>query len=271
MRYLQYILMLCSFMMGPVCAFAQENAGENADSEDIVQENAPQIEPQDVKLPRTAKDNFAGWRFAADLFIGTGRIREYDAYGGAHYPLGEEPKYYWYPAGGLLLEIGHLWGNQAFVGPTLNVTLGFPHIIGADLRIKGAIALTSADAITMSVGYGVAWNDDAVTEYTPMEVLAEDTIPNDDKAIDDFIRMMYVPVSVGYEHVYNNGFILGASIEMRVGFKVKETHYYYRSTSSNLEEWYKERHVNWKDEVKREGVVPIVSTATVGLRLGYKF
>ena len=233
----------------------------------MVSESALQIEPQDDKQPKTAKDNFAGWRFGADLFIGAAPIPEYDVYGGAHYPLRHKRQYVWYPAGGLLLEIGHLWGNQVFVGPTLNITLGYPYIAGADLRVKSAIAITTADAITVSIGYGMAWGDIGKTDYTAVEISREDSTPHD-KELDDIIRAMYLPVSMGFEHVYNNGFVLGASVEMRVSFKVKETHYYYYDRSNpNAPEDYE----NWKDDVKRNKVVPIVGMVTAGLHLGYKF
>ena len=88
----------------------------------------------------------------------------------------------------------------------------------------------------------------------------------DDSDSNDVISMMYVPVSLGYEHVFNSGFVIGATIDMRISFSVHKYRYY-----SALLNPYNEAYGAVYDGEKRASVVPYVGAIMAGFHMGYKF
>ena len=253
---MRHLLVLLIFFISvfPVCAIAQESTSDQL--ADVA---------YTIINSRTKQDNFAGLQLGGVAFLGSAPIEEYNAYGGAHYPPGEVRKKIWYPAFGILMSASYLWGETLFIGPELNLTFGFPFRYGADLRVKGALPMTASDAMTLNFGLGFDANGLAQTEYTEMRILEGTPVPSDND-LDDFIRSIYLPVAIGYDHVFDNGFVLGVLLEMRVAFKVKETHYYYMDNEQD-----DLTQARWDDNVKKDGVVPMLDAVLAGVHLGYKF
>ncbi len=230
MRHLNsVILLLCGLLLVPAFAFAQESAESADNSSDVVYQPrivetaeatetadaaAVQNEERSFRAPRTAKDNFGGLRLGADLMFGVGRCDDKLCIGQPEDDWDQENIHF---STSLQLGVGYLWGNDAFVGPELNVHGGYPFLIGGDVRVRLVLPVNYNNAFTMSAGWGLVWRMKILDKFGHYIPVDEDSSPDDDRMA-DIIRNMYIPVQVGFEHVFDNGFVLGVTLEARMTF-----------------------------------------------------
>lgn len=266
-RLINLMIGFLSLMLLPVSAFSQE-ISENAVNSEMVVVNETDTsdavgEMEVVRRTRTAKDNFGGWFFGAEI-IGGALLDPYDSEYLSDYDDGVDT-FKWPGLTEILLNTGYLWGEHVFVGPTLNVMGGFAIWLSVDLRVRLVVPFTNADAFALNVGYGFTPFNYSEPRNTYKRVVHEIDIP-DDSDSNDIIEMMYLPISLGYEHVFKSGFVIGASVEMRMSFSVHSLRY--------IQPLYDENntfHGMFYNGIKREKVVPYVSAMMGGLHLGYKF
>ena len=230
MRHLNsVILLLCGLLLVPAFAFAQESAESADNSSDVVYQPriietaeatetadaaAVQNEERSFRTPRTAKDNFGGLRLGADLMFGVGRCDDKLCIGQPEEDWDQENVHF---STSLQLGVGYLWGNDAFVGPELNVHGGYPFLVGGDVRVRLVLPVNYNNAFTMSAGWGLVWRMKILDKFGHYIPVDEDSSPDDDRMA-DIIRNMYIPVQVGFEHVVDNGFVLGVTLEARMTF-----------------------------------------------------
>ena len=262
-RFLNMFMIVLCLMALPAFSWAQDNAEEH-ESEAVITSDSGSSdgieEIQVVKNHRTAKDNFGGWFFGGEILGGLLL---------GPYPLDDSSEsedddkevvsFSWPILTEILLNTGYLWGENVFVGPTFNVTVGFSLLVSVDLRVRVVVPFTNADAIALSAGYGFHPCNFSASESTMKTVPLETDVPDDSNST-EIIQLMYLPVSLGYEHVFDSGFVIGASIDMRISFCVHKTRYR-RPFNGSM----------WYFGEEREKVVPYVSAIMAGLHLGYKF
>lgn len=153
-----------------------------------------------VKQARTMADNFGGVRFGVDLMLGTGRCDDYAFCMGHDEEVNSES----YSIAGLInFEVGYLWGSRVFMGPTVTFSAGFPMLISGAINYRLLVPANDQDAFSFSAGFGMSWH---VGFY--------DSDYNEDHEV----NYMYVPISLGFEHVFDNGFTLGATAQLNIAF-----------------------------------------------------
>ena len=227
MRHLNHlVLVLCGLLMLPVCAFAQDAAAPADNSGDVTyqprviesaettEEAAVEEVAESPRLPRTAKDNFGGFRLGGDIMFGVGRCDEKNCIG---YNDDHKTEDNTHVAGALRIGLGYLWGNEAFVGPELNIGTGYPFWATGDVRIRLTLPVNYNNGITMSAGWGVAYRLRINDKFGHYIVVGDNEHPSD-KLMSEFYEHMYIPVQVGFEHVFNNGFVFGVTLEARMTF-----------------------------------------------------
>ena len=267
MRYfVSLIFILSSLFMLPLYAFAQDNSEQSeaqAEPETDYWDNIV-VNGGNVPKPRTVQDNFGGWFLGGDVVLGAYHfIDVYRANALTSELVLDEG---WWVAGGVMFGFGHLWGSQVFVGPVINATLTNPYV-SIDVRVKVAVPFTHQDAVSLFVGYGIGViNDERGSETRMIQTVDKQY---DDEYVDKRIKGMFLPIQVAYEHVFNNGFVLGALLETRINFQVDELHYYH--LTNEIYNKYEGRLYYHSDGLKRDKVVPFVDTLFMGIHLGYKF
>ena len=246
------ILLLLLF---PIYGFAQDNA-ENHESEGTITSDSGSSdgieESQIVKEHRTAKDNFGAIRFGGDLMFGAGRCDDKMC-------LGQEYGQDWNQentafAFSLQLEAGYLWGNKAFVGPVVTLHTGYPQFVGADLRIKLVMPLNDNNGITMSAGWGYGFRPRMKPGFQYGNYSKND-------AVIDLLNGMYVPISIGFEHVLDNGLTFGITVEYRMAFNQREINTRPNSEYPILVDY---NYVEYR-------IDPVLGFIGGGIHLGYKF
>ncbi len=189
----------------PCIAFGQDTAAVQNDS--VAQESSALIEDaaESLKTIYTKEDNFGGFRFVGNVLLGAGRCDDYAFCAGHEDEINDKQ----YNVGGLLqAEIGYFAGKTVFVGPTLSISGGYPMLVNGAINLKMYIPFADNNALSLSAGFGGTWHIGYV-----------DTNYNDD---DDEINYMYVPIQLGFEHVFDNRFILGASFQANITFSHRE-------------------------------------------------
>ena len=283
MRHLNsVILLLCGLLLVPAFAFAQESAESADNSSDVVyqpriiestetteateateatetaDDAVVQNEVRSFRLPRTAKDNFGGLRLGADLMFGVGRCDDKRCIGQPDDADQENIHF----ATSLQLGVGYLWGNEVFVGPELNVHGGYPFLVGGDVRVRLVMPVNYNNAFTMSAGWGLVWHMKILDKFGHYIMVGENSSATDDRMA-DIIRNMYIPVQVGFDHVFDNGFVLGVTLECRMTF----------NSETNVLA-YRERGLvgyNYILQAEEEHAHLTFGMAGIGIHLGYAF
>ena len=273
MRHLSsVILLLCGLLLVPAFAFAQEDVEyvprtvdtavqqESAESADVLENSEVGREVELPRSPRTAKDNFGGLRLGADLMLGVGRCDDKMCLGQPEDDMDQENIHI---AGSLQIGVGYLWGNDAFVGPELNLHGGYPFVAGGDIRIRLVMPVNYNNAITMSAGWGLSYRFKILDKFGHY-IMVDENSSEEDGRMDDIIRNMYIPVQVGFEHVFDNGFVLGMTLEARMTFNSETNVLVYREKGIT-------NNYNYLVEAEEEHPHLTFGMATAGIHLGYKF
>ena len=214
----------------------------------------------------TAKDNFGGWKIGIDVLFGANwYIKDDDDIGGTDLRRYDHDNTDNAIINGTLqLQLSYLWGNDVFYGLVLNAMTGYPVLFAADIRFKLLIPLGQhkKDAVSLSTGWGAT-----IAAFRGGEEYVQ-VIPDSDYPVTnvahEIYRLMYFPIELSYEHVFDSRFILGASIQFMIS-----------NTSRN----YFTREPNTTDENFLYNVqiangklyVPNISNFVAGVHLGYKF
>ncbi len=268
-RLLSILFCIFSMLIIPLCAYAQPTP----------------------KPPRTAKDNFGGISFGGRIIFGAkpgdkDESLHNNAKPSSPYHLSESA---WDYAGGLNFELSKLYGDELFIGPKFEASLNSPYFLTVALSAKLALPVTRSNAITMSVGVGYALLSLIVpfSFYQTKSVVKVKYIapkpgwvsmdykvshPNEDyddtfdlnfkdDTVPDRLYSLYFPVHVGYEHVFESGFTMGISAEMKIGFKSNRTEYY---------SMYREKDIRYHVHRGNEDKLGLTASFVgVGLYLGY--
>ena len=222
--YLAFTLLVLFLL--PCAAFGQDSEAVQNDS--VVQESNALIEDasKSLKTVYTKEDNFGGFRFVGNVSLGAGRCDDYAFCSGHEMEINEE---HYNVAGLLQAEFGFFWGRRVYFGPTLSISVGYPMFVNGAINIKMYVPFADNNAVSLSAGFGGTFHVGYVnTEY------------HDD---DNELNYMYVPIQLGYEHVFDSRFILGASLQANIAFSHKE---------------------NGSND-------PILGILAAGVNLGYKF
>ncbi len=137
------------------------------------------------------------------------------------------------------LEAGYLWGSKVLVGPAVMVSGGIPSLVNGALLLKVAIPVDDANAFHVMAGFG------GTLHFGYEDTLFDDSVMN----------FIYIPIQIGYEHVFENNFILGIIFHTDITFNHKEVY-------PNPKEDYN------KTIIQNDA---ILSLAGLGIRVGYKF
>ncbi len=189
----------------PYTAFGQDSVAVQNDS--AVQESNALIEDasKQLKTVYTKEDNFGGFRFVGNISLGGGRCDDYAFCSGHDMEINEKQ----YNVAGLIQgEFGYFFGKTAFFGPTLSLSVGYPMFVNGAVNIKMYVPFTDNNALSLSAGFGGT-----------LHIGYVDTYYGDD---DNDINYIYVPIQLGFEHVFDNRFILGASLQANITFMHKE-------------------------------------------------
>lgn len=197
---------LFSFIFAPVMASAEEvNLSGIADYS--VETSAVQVDIS-VDTQAISLNHFRGFQIAGSLLGGLGRCDDK--------MMCNEDERDWnkYEIGSLTsaqIELAYLWGNDVLFGISTNVYYIIPFLIGGDVRLKMVFALTPNDGITMSagMGFGAHGNYDLECRHGVCDVGETEY---------DALHYFYIPVQLGYDHVFDNGFLLGVSLEAHMAF-----------------------------------------------------
>ena len=213
---------------------------------------------QDNASP-SLEEKFGGWYISGDINLGSGPIGD----------TSSEPGYYHddfirfhsnnyrsfesyvsddtqMAAGFLQFQAGYLFGSKVFMGPELSLSVGWPNIVSGDVRFRLAAPISGAHAIDAAIGLG----------YRLANMLADAS--GDVSATEH----LYIPMQVGYNYTYDNGFMIGVSFQINLVFVDEER---YHRTSDD-EYWWDNGGYDVEDKV-----MPFVADWGIGLRLGYRF
>ena len=171
------------------------------------------------------QDNFGGWRLGGDILFGTGRCDDKGCIG---HPEDDFDQKNYSLSVMLQFEAGYFWGENVFFGPVVDVSIGMPMFTNVDIRYKIIFPFTERDAISFSLGVGM----EIVTLYGG-------TI--------NVQGNVYFPIQIGYEHVMDSGFVIGATVQANPVY------------GTGLTEW---------SDVQDEAWLGMFSA---GLHLGYQF
>ena len=242
----------------PGLAFAQESAEPTANAEVA----APQSEAKEDSIQNktkvyTAKDNFGGWKFGADIMFGAGRCDDKLCLG---QPDGQDynEKRTDFVAK-LQLQLSYLWGENVFFGPVLTAFGGYPSFVGGDLRLRLVIPLgkNKKDAISESAGWGgqlrFKMENESLYYDNPQEIPDASYIKTGEPHDLFKYSYMYVPIEMRYEHVFDNRFVLGLVVQYNLTFSYRE---YIAS------QW---------DTEPRFKYISVLDMIGGGIHLGYKF
>lgn len=205
---------ICTLLlMIPGLASAQES--EDADS--IAQDEVVQDTPEEMPKNFTAKDNFGGWKFGADILFGKGRCDDKMCLGqpdGQHWNR-ESTSF----AVKMQLQLSYLWGENVFFGPVLTAFGGYPSFVGGDIRLKLVIPVGKHknDAVSASAGWGMQIREKLLSEdffdsYKTEHPHMKADLPSD---IYEY-GYSYIPIELTYEHIFDNRFIIGASAQLNI-------------------------------------------------------
>ncbi len=203
----------------------------------------PQPEANAIQVNQIS-ETFGGWRMGGNLMFGTGPFDHVDNY----------------VFGGLLqYEAGYLWGNHVvFLGPVVNLGFGFPMLLNADIRLKMVFPVSESNALSFSAGFGGAGN--CIYSAPKAEKRVNSKFRGNSEEENEAIKFMYIPIQIGFEHVFDNSLILGAAAQINLAF-YNQRYEYYSSSSYSLEE---QRGSEYK-------VKAMVGTFAVGIHVGYKY
>ena len=269
---LWYVLLIV-IMMLPVSVCAQE-AMDNINEEDHSLNTAE--EETVVQKHVTKQDNFGGWFLGAELHYGFEfgeGSKNWDE------PLTKEAQEkrdserVFYLNGMILLEAGYLWGHDFFIGPEVTFEIGWPYVVSGDVRLKIAAPFTDKDALIISLGVGMGLKMEVMNEpkHTFYKPVIDDNYSTNE--LSTVYELFYLPLSVGYEHVFGNGFVLGASLEARIGFGKKEIIYLDYSgdlINPDIAVLLDSGEILYDAESK-ETPLPYLHILALGIHLGYKF
>ena len=179
------------FLALPCAAFA-DDAGSSAQARDA---------------------HFGGLRLTADVMLGGGRCddrtacldtaNDWDEKNNEIALLGQ-------------IHLAYLWGSAAYIGPEITVEGGSQMYIGGDLRARLVIPITDSSGVSMSVGFGFSYH----VKYVDTD------FHNGSNAI----NYLYIPFQLGYEYVFDNGFILGGTFQVNLNTQRKEVYEYSTDT-----------------------------------------
>lgn len=171
-----------------------------------------------------------------------------------------------YTVGALLeLGFGYLWGNKFLLGPEINLALGFPSIIGADLRLKMLVPVNPQIALFTSLGWGAEFRLQFPGKYGHITISQSDK--PDLHAHNIMYQIMYLPFSLGFEYVRESGFVIGAEMQFRVIFYQDDKEYYYPYTkiiNGRQEQVYDLYGVDYEPHA-------LLGEFVIGVHMGYKF
>ena len=184
------ILAVCCLLMFPVCAFAQDSDVDGVN---------PAVES--VHMPKTAKDNFGGVQIGADILLGAGRCDDRAFCKGVTQSYDEQNIEFVAIIG---IKNSYMWGEDFFFGYEINAHYQPILFGGGDLRFKMLMPIDANDGIAASVGFGLEINGIRIG------------------ALDGIKGAMYIPVQIGYDHVSDNGFVIGVSVEAQIAFQRKD-------------------------------------------------
>ena len=268
-----WMAVLCALCMlaVPGLAMAQESV-DSADSTDAVHSQNEVSEDVSVEQPRiyTAKDNFGGWKFGAEILVGATQYVTDENNGSIDLHRSDPDNNNDYMINGTLqLQLSYLWGKNVFVGPVLNVMTGWPMLFAGDIRIRLLIPLGQfkKDAVSASAGWGAS----IMSFYGGDENLVVSPLAEYPKLkeYNDLEHLMYFPIEFTYEHVFDNRFILGASAQLIINYQFRE--YYSRSEnpdyngSNGYSDKYNIKFYNGQLAVTN------LNSYVIGIHLGYKF
>ena len=226
-------IFLVIFIFTPFMASAQElNLSGIPDYGD----ESVEITTAQMDMHAISMNHFRGFQIAGSLLFGLGRCDDK--------MMCNEDERDWnkYETGYLTaaqIELAYLWGNDVLLGISVNGYYIVPFLGGADVRMKTVFALTPNDGITMSAGVGVG-------DHGNYDLECRNGVCDVGETKSMAPHFFYIPIEIGYDHVFNNGFLLGFSIEAHMAFN----------------------NVTRGDETKVE---PALGFAGSGIRLGYAF
>lgn len=240
MRTISKLCLVISFLLWmPLYAAAQEviEPADHAESVDAQNETGDEIiisedvgdgvdlsDFEIVKPSRTTRDNIGGANLGVQILLGTSPYDPMDE-------IDESAKVWWFLSGAAELDFSYLFGEDVFIGPRVSVSINSPYLLSFDMSVKTAVPISRQDAFTTSLGLGYSltsflagtfspWSEIIAVKYiSPNKEFEDDTVPGD-------VYGLYFPIQVGYEHVFENGFTLGATVEMKVGFKSNTIRYF---------------------------------------------
>ena len=215
-----WMFLICILLFFVPCmANAQESevAAINGDTAntDIEQPDIQDTDSEKEIKFYTAKDNFGGWKFGADILFGKGRcddklcIGHSDEYNHAETSFAIKGQF----------QISYLWGKNVFFGPVLTGFAGYPSFVGGDIRLKLVIPIGKhhKDAVSASAGWGAQWRFNIIPE-TYWDYQYMDRKHLHEGYANDLIEYgyNYIPIEMTYEHVFDNRFILGVSAQLNI-------------------------------------------------------
>lgn len=268
-----WVSLLCALclLFIPELAMAQDSV-DSADKMDTMNLQDESTEDEPVVKPKiyTTKDNFGGWNLGAEILFGATNYVTNENGGSIdlHYSDPDNSNNFIFNTT-LQLQVSYLWGNNVFVGPVLNVITGWPMLFAADIRIRLLIPLGQykKNAVSANAGWGVS-----ITSFIGGDenliVLPSSDYSKLNKH-NDIDHLMYFPIEFTYEHVFDNRFILGASIQFIINYQFRE--YYSRSEKNNIignENYYDKYKIKFYDG---ELAVPTMNSFVAGIHMGYKF
>ena len=257
-------LMCLLFIFCPVCiANAQDlNVSGTEEPIELSEDNTADVQAGDMQDDSdeiiknyTAKDNFGGWKFGADLLFGKGRCDDRLCLGHGGDTDGQATLF----AVKGQFQISYMWGENVFFGPVITGFAGYPSIVGGDIRLKLVIPVgrSNKDAVSASAGWGAQWREKIIPETVWDEQYVERNHMHDGYA-NDLVEYgyNYIPIEMTYEHVFDNRFILGVSAQLNITISAR---YYVLpyDLSYNQDLGYK--------------YIPVLDMLGLGVHLGYKF
>ena len=165
------------------------------------------VESNVVEPVHTAKDNFGGFYLGLNAYFGQGRCDDKICHGDDDWD-----SIYTGFSMILGLEAAYLWGEEIFVG--LAISGYYEHFLlgGGDLRFKLVMPWDANNAVKTTLGLGGGGHGG----YDEACYLGECyLIGGNDYGAPHY---MYIPFSLGYDHVFDFGLLLGVSLEVHMAF-----------------------------------------------------
>ena len=203
-----------------ICLIANAAVAQEPETPVVQQSDAPIVQDLD-----TQNNRFEGAFLDFNIMLGVSHT-DSDPLAIKSKDGGDDGEPDQYTVGALLeLGFGYLWGDKFLLGPEINLALGFPSIIGADLRLKMLVPLKQQIALFASLGWGAEFRLQFPGKYSHITISPNDKPDLHAKNI--MYEIMYLPFSLGFEYVRDSGFVIGAEMQFRVIFYQDDKWYYY--------------------------------------------